>query len=168
MSTTIRIPIDLRNPQVSSNAGNAFWTVVALTARDAGHWAFLKDVLGNADGVVTIPKNVSVTPNAKIVAAIAANATSGVASLRVETAKAADAATLNPASLAAETTQDITVPATARLRRDVTFPASGSLATTVVADDILMVRFAHRGADANDTLAVNTELHGLWLQIDLA
>jgi hypothetical protein len=70
--------------------------------------------------------------------------------------------------LTGETAQDITVPATARLRKDVTFPSAGSLTETVAADDILIVEVFHEGAHANDTLtAANLELYDAWLQIDV-
>lgn len=164
---TIRIPIDLRSPRLSSLAGNSFWTVVAMGAVDAGHWQFKQDVDGRIYGVVTVPKNVNATPNAKLKLAIAANATSGVTRLSASTKAVATAEALNPGSLTAETAQDITVPATARLRHDVTIPSAGSLAETVAADDLLLVELFHEGAHANDTLAVNTELHEAWLEIDV-
>jgi hypothetical protein len=167
MPTTIRVPIDLRNPRISSLAGNAFWTVGGLTAWDAGRWEFVKDVDGKVYGTAVIPKNVAVTPNAKIVLAIAANATTGLTRLSIASKAVADAESLNPASLTAETAQDVTVPATARLRKDVTFPASGVLAEAVAADDVLVVEVFHEGAHVNDTLAVNTELYEAWLQIDV-
>lgn len=167
MATTVRVPIDLRAPRVSSLAGNAHWTVAALTAWDAGLWQFLKDVDGKAYGVVGVPKNLAVTPNGKIGVALAANATSGVTRWSVKTKAIADAESFNPASLTAETAQDVTVPATAYLRKDVTFPSAGSLGETLAADDLLVVEFFHEGAHANDTLAVNSLLLAAWLQCDI-
>lgn len=164
---TIRVPIDLRNPIVSSLAGNSFFIVTGLTAWDAGHWEFAQDVDGKIYGIATVPKNVSATPNAKIVLAIAANATTGVTRLQVKTKAVADTESLNPAALTAETAQDITVPATARLRKDVTFPSTGNLTETVSADDILIVEVFHEGSHVNDTLAANTELYEAWLQVDI-
>lgn len=164
---TVRVPIDLRNPRVATLAGNAFWSVLGLTAWDAGRWEFVKDVEGRTYGVVPVPKNVAVTPAPKIVLSIAANATAGVTRLRVATKAIADAESLNPASLTAEPEQDITVPATARLRKDVTFPTTGNLSEAVAADDLIVVEIAHMGAHANDTLAVNTELYAAFLQVDI-
>jgi hypothetical protein len=160
---TVKIPIDLRNPRVSSLAGNSFFTVKGLTAWDAGCWEFVKDVDGKVYGIVTIPKTIAVTPNAKIVLLIAANATTGVTRLSVASKDIADAESINPASLTAETAQDITVPTTARLRKDVTF----TMTDTPVADDIKIVEIFHEGAHANDTLAVNTELLAAYLEINV-
>lgn len=167
MATTVYIPIELRNPRVSTLAGNAYWTVTALTAYDFGFWQFVKDVEGKVYGLVRIPQNVAATPNAKIVLCIGANATSGVTSLAVSTKAIADNESINPASLTAESTQDITVPGTARLRKDVTFPTAGSLAETVEAGDLLLVEVFHDGDKAEDTLGVNTELYAAFLQIDV-
>lgn len=151
------IAVDLRNPQVGANVGNCFPTVTALTAWEELHWEFVKDVAGKLYGIVKVPA--SGTTAAKIVLSILANATSGVTRLNVKWAGVADAASLNPASLTAITSQDITVPGTARLRKDVTF----TLASQPAANDILIVEIEHEGAHANDTLAVNTELLGAWL-----
>jgi hypothetical protein len=167
MAVTVRLPIDLRNPRVSSLAGNAFFTVTGLTAVDLGFWNFVKDVDGKVYGVVVVPKNLNATPAAKIVLSIAANATTGVTRLQVSTKAVADAESLNPSALTAETAQDITVPGTARLRKDVTFPASGNLTETLAADDLLLVEIFHVGSHANDTLAQPTELYAAFLQCDL-
>lgn len=165
-AVTVRVPIDLRNPRVTTLAGNSFFTVEGLTAWDAGRWEFVKDVEGRIYGVVAVPKDVKATANAKIILAIGANATSGVTRLQVSTKAIADAESMNPSSLTAETAQDITVPGTARLRKDVTFPSSGSLGETVAADDLLLVEITHLGAHANDTLNAATEFYSAFLQID--
>lgn len=165
---TIRVPIDLRSPRVTSLAGNAFFTVEGLTAWDAGRWEFIKDEDGKIYGLVPVPKTLHGTPNGKIILSIAANATSGVTRLQVSTKAIADAESLNPASLTAETAQNITVPATAYLRKDVTFPTTGSLGETLTADDLLLVEVFHDGNDAGDTLAVATLLWAAFLQCDVA
>lgn len=165
---TIRVPIDLRNPRVTSLAGNAFWTVEGLTAYDAGRWEFIKDEDGKVYGLVPVPKTLAGTPNGKIILVIAANATSGATRLQVSTKAIADAESLNPASLTAETAQNITVPGTAWLRKDVTFPTSGSLGETLAADDVLLVEVFHDGNDAGDTLTVATLLYAAFLQVDVA
>lgn len=166
-ATTVRIPIDLRNPRASSMAGQAFWSPVAYTAHDFGRWEMVQSQDAKIYGIVAIPKDVNATPAAKIVLAIGTNTTTGVARLSVATKAVADAESMNPATLTAETAQDITVPATARLRKDVTFPAAGSLTEAVAADDILIVEVFHEGAHANDTLTTNLELFDAWLQIDV-
>ena len=162
MATTVNIPIDFRNPRVSSLAGNSWFSVLALTNWDAGHWEFLKDVDGKIYGVVPVPKNVNATPNAKIILQMAWNATSGVSRLSVKSKNVANAATLD-ASFTAETSQDITVPGTAYFREDVTF----TLTNAPAADDLLLVEVFHEGAHANDSVAVNTLLFEAFLQVDI-
>jgi hypothetical protein len=120
-------------------------------------------VLGNLFGRVRVPENLAATPAAKIVLEISANATSGVTRLIVLSKNVADGGSLNPATLTAETAQDITVPATARLRKKVTF----TLTNAPSAGDLLIVQVKHDGAHANDDLTVNTELHGAWLVCDV-
>lgn len=163
MTTTVRIPLDLRNPRVASLAGNAFFNVVGLTIWDAGFWEFVLDVDGKIYGVIPIPKNVASTPNGKIILEIAANATSGVTRLNIASAAVADGESFNPGSLTAETAQNVTVPGTARFRKDVTF----SLTPALVANDLLIVEIFHEGTDGGDTLAVNTELYLASLEIDV-
>jgi hypothetical protein len=167
MATTIQIPIDLHNPRVTSLAGNSFWTVLGLTAWDAGHWQFVKDVDGKVYGIVRIPVNMAGAPAAKIKLVIAANATSGVTSLAVSHKSVqtkATAESLNPASLTAIATQDITVPATAYNALEVTFTVTETLA----AEDELLIEIFHDGDKAQDTLAVNTLLFDAFLEIDVA
>ncbi len=162
---TRRIPINLRNPQGTSNAGNAFYNVVALTNVDIGEWQFVKDVDGSINGTVPIPPNLAATPAAKIILVIGANATSGVTRLNTHTKSVADDTESYNVTLTADTAQDITVPATSRLTKKVTFTA-GDL-SNIVARDILFVNIQHAGAHANDTLAVNTELIDAYLEVDL-
>lgn len=160
---TIRVPVWLNAPRVSSLAGNCFWTVGGLTAWDAGHFEFVKDVDGKLYGLVAVPKNLHATPNAKLILDVAANATTGTSRLSASTKAVADGESLNPGALTAETAQDITVPGTARLRETVTF----TLTETVAADDLLIVEVFHEGAHANDNLAVNTELYAAFLEVDI-
>jgi hypothetical protein len=164
MATTVRIPLDLRNPQVSANGGNSFWTVGGLTAWDAGHWEFAKSVQGNIFGVALIPHNLAVTPNASIIVSLAANATTGVAVVQASTSPVANAASFNPASLTAESAQNITMPATAYLRKDVTF----TLTNAPAADNILIVEILHNGTNGSETLAANLLLFEAVIQLDLA
>ena len=167
MATTIWVPIHFQTPRFTSMAGKASWRPLGLTAWDAGIWDFLKDDDAKVYGVAPIPKDLATTPNGKVVLLIGANATSGVTRLQVSTKAVADGESLNPASLTAETAQDITVPATARLRKDVTFPTSGSLGETLAAADLLIVEVFHNGLHANDTLSVNTEMYEGFLQCDV-
>ena len=163
---TIQIPVDLRNPRITSLGGNSFWSVVALTAWDAGHWEFVKDVEGKVYGLVRIPKSMATTPNAKIILVIAANATTGVTTLQVST-KAVESLTtpenFNFASFNAITAQDITVPATAYLAKEVSF----TVGETLAAEDELILELFHDGDAVNDTLAVNTLLLDCFLEIDV-
>lgn len=165
MATTVRIPVSILAPNASANAGNSFYTVVALTAHDYGHWEFVNAVQGNVFGQVHVPHNLAATPNAGIICSFAANAVAGVAVLTVASARVASGATLNPASLTAETAQNITVPATAYFRFDVTF---SPLSVTPQADDVLLVEILHNGTNVNDTLAVHLLLLEAVLQCDLA
>jgi hypothetical protein len=144
---------------VSANLGNSFWNVIGLTDWDAGHWEFVKDVDGKVYGEVRVPPGY--TSGGTLRLAIAANATTGVTRLVVGTKAVADGESLNPGSLTDETAQDITVPGTAYLRKDVTF----TLTETLAANDLLVVEIYHNGAHANDTLAVNTLLVGAWLEV---
>lgn len=160
---TTRVPIQLTTPRATSLAGNAFWTVAGLTDWDFGHWEFVKDVQGKAYGTVIVPTNVAATPNAKVILVVAANATTGVSRLQVSTTAVADGESLNPSSLTDETAQDITVPATAYLRKDVEF----DLTTDPTGGGILLVEVFHVGDHANDTLAVNTLLLGAYLEVDI-
>jgi hypothetical protein len=155
-------PVALLNPRASTLSGNSFFTVLGLTDWDAGHWEFVKDVDGKIYGLVRVsPGYVS---GGTIRLAIAANATSGVTRLIVATKAVADGESFDPGSLTDETAQDITVPATAYLRKDVTF----TLTETLAANDLLIVEIFHNGDSANgggnDTLAVNTLLFGAWLE----
>ena len=159
---TLKIPVDLRNPRFTSLAGNTFWNVIALTNVDLGVWDFLKDVQGKIYGVVQLPKAINATPAAKIVLSIAANATSGVTSFIVSSKDPADGETYN-VTLTNETQIDTTVPATAYLRKDISF----TLTNAPAAGDELVVVISHEGQHANDTLAVDTLLVDAWLEVDL-
>lgn len=166
MATTIRIPIDLRNPRVSSLGGNSFWNVLGLTNVDFGIWEFVKDVDGKIYGVVPVPTNLDGTPAPAIILIVGANATSGVTRLNVSTKSVAKDAESYNVSLTADTAQDITVPGTARLTKEVIFTV-GDL-TNIVADDLLVVELFHEGSHGNDTLAVNTELVEAFLRVDIS
>jgi hypothetical protein len=154
---TFKVPI----PIVAYGA-NAALERIEHTPLIQTYHSLIKDVAGELFGLVRIPENYVGTP--KIEAIIAANATSGVTRLTCGAVTiAADAASLDPASYTDETAQDITVPGTAYNDKLVTFPSSGSLAAaTISAGRLLAVRLQHNGTHANDTLAVNTLVLGLW------
>ena len=174
MGDTTRIPIDLRSPAISGNQGNSFYNVQALTTPtpdfDLGVYEFVKDVDGGWYGIVNIPNTIGGTPAGKIILIIMANATSGVTTLRVDARPIAnDAESFDQALDTTIANQDITVPATAFMSKEVSFtlPTSGN-GFPVVAKDQLLVRIEHEGADGDDTLAVNTLLVSAYLEIDLS
>lgn len=174
MGDTVRIPIDLKNPSITDNAGNAFFNVTALTAAtpdfDLGHWEFVKDVEGAIFGSVPVPKIIGATPAAKIILILAANATTGVTSMDVEARPIDnDDESLDQALDSTIAIQDVTMPTTAYKTKEVSFtlPTSGN-GFPVVAEDILLVRIKHDGDKTEDTLAVNTLLKDAFLEIDLS
>jgi hypothetical protein len=149
-------PVQLLNPSDS----NAFWTVSALAGgASIGHWEFVKDVLGTVYGQVLIPSGVT---SATLRLLLGANATSGVTRMQVYANAVANTEAFGGGSWSNGnplTAQDVTVPGTALVRKDVTFSVSG-----LVGGDVLVLAIAHDGAHANDTLAVNTLLYGAWLE----
>lgn len=157
---TRRVPVSLHTPASATSAGNSFWSVLAMTDYDLGHWEFVKDVGGKIFGHVLIPEGLAAT-GGSLVLHIAANATTGVTRLSVSTKAVADAESMQPSSLTTETSQDITVPGTAYLRKDVTFALTEALAE----GGLLIVEVYHEGAHANDTLAQNTLLLGATLHV---
>jgi hypothetical protein len=163
---TLRIPIDLRNPRVATLAGNAFFNVIGLSNIDQGIWEFLKDVDGKVYGVVTVPSGLAGAVNPAIILVIGANATTGVTRMNVSSKSIAPNAESYNVTLTADTAQDVTVPATARLTKEVTFTV-GDLAN-LAENDLLIVEIFHEGVHANDTLAVSTELLEAYLRVDLA
>lgn len=109
--------------------------------------------LGDADaswfGALTLPAGSAMS----IIVSLSAALTAGAARLEVSSAAIAATESLNPAALTAEAAQTATVPATARARLDVRFPAAGSLTPALVAGDLLLVQIRRIGTDAADTLA---------------
>lgn len=168
MATTVRLPITLLTPQESANQGNSYFTVTGLTAYDAGHWELKNGASGNVYGLVHVPHNLAATPNASLFVTCAANATTGNVMLQIKEGSIAAGSSFNPATLTAETEQTITVPATAYQRFDVHFPATGTLAVTPAADDVLLVQCFRDGGNVSDTLAVALWIVEATLQVDLA
>lgn len=162
---TRRIPLEIRNPRGTTLPGNSYFSVEALTNIDFGMWTFVKDVDGKIYAVVNAPPEMAVTPNAKIIFIIAANATSGVTRLNQSSkCVAEDGETIN-VSLTADTAQDITVPGTAYFTKKVSF--TGGDLTNVAANDVIFIELFHEGSHGNDTLAVNTLLVDAYLEIDV-
>jgi len=145
---TIQIPLPLYVPDAN---GNGYPILYAATNHRHQVPAFLKDVDGYWYGHVRVPQDYVSTP--KIILSIGANATSGVTTLGVATKGVANTASYN-VTYTTETNQDITVAATAYLRKDVTF----SLTSSPAAGDDLVTRIGHIGTAVNDTLAVDTIL----------
>lgn len=173
MATTITLPLEFRNPSVSSNPGSAYFTVAQLTAWDAGYFVF--DKTGNVDvtwyGIGYVPANMAVTPAAKIKIYWAANSTAGT-NIRTQISSAIvkdDNATniWNPASLTAETGVTTAMPTTAWRQKAVT---SGNLTNQPAANDSIIVKITRVGSDTtNDTLIASTPLLmlGAFLVIDI-
>lgn len=167
MPTTVRIPIDIRTADFSIDPGNAFWKAISFTDWDPGFWEFAVDVDGRVYGVVGVPSNVAVSPNPAIVLATSfTQATTVDARWNVATEAVADGESLIGSGLTAETAQDITHLANQN-RHDVRFPASGSLVTTVAANDLLIVEILHEGSHANDTASSPLRVYEAWLEIDV-
>ena len=154
---THKIPI-----AITAYGTNGYFTRVDFAPNIQGLHALTKDVVGEIYGMVRIPENYVGT--AKIEAVILANATTGVTRLVAGAVCVANDAASFDATFTDETAQDITVPATAYNDKLVTFPTSGSLsAASIAAGKLLFVHLQHAGTHANDTLAVDTLVSGLWL-----
>lgn len=156
---THKIPIEISTP---SSDGNAYPLLVDFNPNRQILPALVKDVDGSWFGKVRVPENYVGTP--KIEVGILANATTGNTRLVLGTfAIAFDGASWD-GSFTDETAQDITVPGTAYNDKLVTFPTSGSLSTSadIAAGKWLFVRLQHNGTHANDTLAADTILGGLY------
>lgn len=140
------LSIPLSTPDAS---GNAYEDL----APGAGHRRLtahvMPDVAGSWSGLVLVPAGTAFA----LRLSIATGASAGNAVLSALTAPIADAESLAPGALTAEAAQTVTVPATANLRKDVRFPASGNLTPALAEGDLLLVRFFHDGASGSDTLA---------------
>lgn len=147
------MPLD--TPDASGNG----YPALSLTASPGGGFSnvrriicsFTKSVDGTWEGSLRIPHNYS--SGGTIILSAVANATTGVVRWIISTAVVAAGVTEDTA-YTAETAQNITVPATARLRFDTTF----TLTTTPVAGSTLNVKVTRNGANVADTLAVDALL----------
>lgn len=143
-----RVRVRLDTPDSSGNGYPALTTNNGFTAVRRIVPAFTKDVVGSWEGAVEIPADYA--SGGAIVCSYVCNATTGVYTNQISTAVVADAVSEDTA-FTAETQVDTTVPATAKLRKDV----STTLTTTPVAGSTLNVKVAHLGTDGDDTLAVD-------------
>lgn len=142
-------PVKLLNPRVTTLAGNAFFSVVGLTAWDWGHWEFVRDVEGRIYGIVRLDGVVSAGNLRLSLAASAA----GVTRMGLKAHWTKDGISVNPASLPTSyTSQDVTM-AAGYVQRDISFAING-LATY----SLLILEIIHEGTHVNDTLAANTLL----------
>lgn len=155
-----QIPINLKNPRVSTLAGNAVMQSIAFTNVDLEVLLFLPNVQGHFYGISHIPSGYGTVTTASVFFDLLADATTGVTSLQISTAAIADGESINTA-LTAITRQDITVPATALLTDQVTF----AIATAPIADDLIIIDFFHDGTQAADTLAVNTLIVNAYMEL---
>lgn len=160
----VRDRIDLRNPaiQTAFSPGNAFPSVLSLgnpAFFDLFHWQFVKDVFGAIFGIVKVPPGYS--GNAKIIADIGASA-GGVTRLGASTRKWSDGTDVSTTASVFEGYQNITV--VARQRKKITWTFTN---TPIADDDILVCQFSHDGADAGDTLSVNTEMYAAYFECEI-
>lgn len=131
---------DVAYPELTTNQGHT----------NVRRWvmAFPKPSTGTAQGSVRVPQDYA--SGAKIKCRFAANGTTGAVNVRVSTSALTDTEG-GDASLTAEAFQSITIPGTAKVLKDVTFPASGSLSPTIAAGDTLTVKVERDGAGASGT-----------------
>jgi|SRR5581483_4981107 len=147
---TVQVSVPLAVPDAS---GNAYPALVAGTNVRMLVPAFVKDVNGDWWGILRVPQNYA--SGGKIVCRIGANSTAGqVSTMLVATVVRDTAAGWDAAALTAETEVDTTLSTTAYRPSDVSF----TLTTTPAAGKDLVVKVQHKGAAANDTLAVDTLL----------
>lgn len=168
MAVPIDIPIDLRNPGITTNPGNSFWTVSAFTAPDFGHWEYIKDVDGDVFGLVAVPQNMAATPNAKIILWLSHTGAVSTEVTRMQVLADPVASTESiPTSMTGVEVRDLTFAATTADKTDeFIFPATGSM-TAPTAGDQLFVQVLHNGIHENDTLSQNTRLIAAYLRIDV-
>lgn len=150
MASVVQIPVAIDTPGNDPAYPVLTTDTLGATATNVRRWvmAFPDAATGTATGIVRVPQDYA--SGGKIKCRFATSATSGTVSVSVASSSQADGATFDTA-LTAEAFQSITVPGTARLNKDVTFPSSGSLTPTIVAADTLTVRVTRDGAGASAT-----------------
>ena len=140
---TAYVPVPMTVPGSSGSAypllyagTNARYLVPAYAINVDSYWY----------GHIRVPANYSSTP--AIIISLAANVTTGVATMEVSSAPPADGETYN-VTYTSETDVDVSMPGTAYLRKDQSF----TLTSGPAAGDDLVVRVGHIGTATNDTIA---------------
>jgi len=145
----------------TTNPGKAFWTVLALTAWDAGHWEFTKNTNADIFCSVRIPNTVAETPDAHVVIDLAANdATAGHTAAFKTCDNITTTLNLQVGALTCEATQNYTSTATAYANTELTFDINAA----VVANQILVVNINQATGGAN---TANVIMPKPMLKIDL-
>lgn len=141
-------------PDVVTNPGNCYWTVISLSQWQAGVFVFAKDADGRLFGKFKATRAIST-----VTLTLGANGASpGVTRMVVEATAVGDTESLNPGAVGATVTQDVTLPSAARVRKDVAFDVS---AAGIVAGDEVILEILHDGDHTNDTATQDTELYSL-------
>ena len=166
---TTKFPIIWGSPRIQTLAGNAFAQVVSQTAFDHEVMTFIHtgDVDSRYYGQCYLDEDVLGSDTITAVSfkgAVMANATTGSARCNVAYDANGDGESLDPASLTAATAANIALPATAYLRKDISFSLT---AGDFAADDLVTVEFRRDASDtANDTLAADLHLlKTAWLEV---
>jgi hypothetical protein len=147
-------PIDFRNPQVASNAGNCYPLVSSLTGWEEWAWGFSATATGYVFGVFRLPENVP-NPATATMKFDLASAGAGNAVIFATLKGIADGETLNIASW--DWSSQVTVPLVARTRK-IHAVAGVTIPAILAPGDFCVAAFARLGADAADTLASPLEL----------
>jgi hypothetical protein len=156
------IPIRLRVPRSSTLAGNAAYTVLALTAWDMPAWDFADAVEGRVYGFCRIPSALAAVPNANLVCVWTANV-AGNCLMVPRIVVVPNGGNLNPAAFVS--LGNVTVTALAVGWKVVeTVTGLGSL---LVASNTLLVEIIRFGADALDTAAGSLYLLDAYVEVNV-
>ena len=154
MSTLIRVPIDIRSPELTGIAGNSFWTTNSGAVSQMSFWAFLGNTSGGSGtgvkatgaivyGYVNVPSNIDPNSVGKIILCLAGSATAGSLSVwRVGTKEVQTGMAFDNPSWTHENAIQWTAPTTAWARYDKSF----TMTSATTADAILCVKI-ERDAD---------------------
>lgn len=150
---TVQIPISLDTPDSTGNAYPGLSVATAFGFSNVRRLApaFTKSVDSFWSGTIRVPQDY--VGSGTVICSFVANATSGAIRVLVSTKVVANLAS-EDAAYTDETAQNVTVPATANQRKDISF----TLTTTPVAGSSLNVKVTRNGANAADTLAVDALL----------
>lgn len=151
--TKVRQPIRLRVPRTSTLAGNASFSVTALTAWDMAAWEFIDAQEGRVYGHVHLPP--ALIGTSCVMTLVSAASVAGNAVVQVKCHPVAAGGSLNPAAFGQSYGGGaITLAASyALLRTQYTI-------TPLASDQILLVEITRLGAHASDTLL------GIWYLLD--